>query len=72
VGREEAELVAKYLRSLPFRKARLVLPRHRSRPAELLVGDETVGMVHVDRDDGETAYHVTIAILASDLENNED
>jgi hypothetical protein len=72
MGREEAEQVARYLRSLPFRKAHVVLPRHRSRPAELTLDGETIGMVHVDREDGETAFHVNICILSSDLEAVED
>jgi Protein of unknown function (DUF3126) len=46
----------------------LVAPRQRRGGSiEVMVGDEFVGTVHRDDEDGEVSYSVQIAILAEDL-----
>jgi hypothetical protein len=45
----------------------LVLPGQRGGSVEVKVGDEFIGTVHRDEEDGEVSYAVQIAILAEDL-----
>ena len=42
-------------------------PVRRGMPVELMAGEEVIGTVDRDDDDGDLAYHVTITILSEDL-----
>lgn len=42
-------------------------PVRRGMPVELMAGEEVIGTVDRDDDDGGLAYHVTITILSEDI-----
>ncbi len=42
-------------------------PVKRGMPVEVMAGEEVIGTVDRDEDDGELAFHVTITILGEDL-----
>ena len=68
VDKIELLRVEKYLRSL----FRLDTIRVEARPtkkdsAEVMVGDEFIGVIFKDTEDGETTYHFEMAILDIDL-----
>jgi hypothetical protein len=68
VDRTEILRVEKYLRSL----FRLDTIRIEARPSktdsvEIMVGDEFIGVIFKDTEDGETTYHFEMAILEMDL-----
>jgi hypothetical protein len=67
--REELTKVEKYLRTT-FGTANLAV---RARPrkddsAEVYIGEEFIGVLSKDVDEGETSYHLQVAILEMDLE----
>ena len=66
--RAEIAAVQAHLRGL-FGNERiaLVAPTQRGGSVEVRVGDEFVGTVHRDEEDGEVSYAVQIAVLAEDL-----
>jgi hypothetical protein len=57
-----------YLRKL-FANNRIAVdqPAKRGAPIEVLVGDEFIGTLHRDEDEGEVSYALTITILQEDL-----
>ena len=68
MDRTELFRVEKYLRSL----FRLDTIRIEARPnkkdsVEVMVGDEFIGVIFKDTEDGETTYHFEMAILEMDL-----
>ena len=67
---KQAEIAAvqAHLRRL-FGNQRIVLvpPTRRGGSVEVKVGEEFVGTVHRDEEDGEVSYAVQIAVLAEDL-----
>ncbi|MDP2697650.1 DUF3126 family protein [Thalassospira sp.] len=42
-------------------------PRQKNHPIEVRVGDEFIGVVHRDEDEGEVSYALNIVILEDDL-----
>ena len=66
---DEIRKVEKYLKTLFAGTAISVraLPK-KNDSAELYVGDEFVGVISKDTEEGETSYHVTMTILDMDLE----
>ena len=64
----EIERVQTYLRRLLGNdRVKVVAPMKAGFPIEVAIGDETVGTLDKDTDDGEVSYAVTIAILDEDL-----
>jgi hypothetical protein len=64
---ELAAVQAHLRRLLGNERLKLSTPQRKNATVELYVGDEFVGTVHRDAEDGEVAYHVTITILSEDL-----
>ena len=46
---------------------RVVPPARKGLSVEMAVGDEVLGTIHKDVEDGETSYSVTLTILDEDL-----
>ena len=65
----DIQRVEKYLRQL-FKNADIkVTPRARKKDsAEVMIGDEFIGLIHEDKEDGDLSYNFTMAILDTDLE----
>jgi hypothetical protein len=66
--RPELNLLQAHLRKL-LGNQRIVLemPARPKGSVEMLIGDEFVGTVHRDAEDGEVSYHVQIVVLAEDM-----
>ncbi|OSQ35754.1 DUF3126 family protein [Thalassospira mesophila] len=64
----EIARVTKYLRRT-FDNNRIVIdpPRAKDHPIEMRVGDEFLGVLHRDEDEGEVSYSLQIMILEEDL-----
>ncbi|KZB72668.1 MULTISPECIES: DUF3126 family protein [Thalassospira] len=43
------------------------VPKKKGHPVEMRVGDEFVGVVHRDEDEGEVSYSLNLVILEEDL-----
>jgi hypothetical protein len=57
-----------YLRKLlGNEKITIVAPKKKGAPVEILVGQEFIGVVHRDDDEGEISYALNISILEEDL-----
>jgi hypothetical protein len=66
--RTDMERVQTYLRGLfECPRIRLVAPAKAGLPVELAVGDEVIGTLYQDREDGEVSYSVHLSILEEDL-----
>lgn len=67
--RSEIERVQAYLclRLLGTERLRVVVPRRAGLSVEVAVGDEVVGMLHRDSEDGEVSYSMHLTILEEDL-----
>jgi len=64
----EIQAVQAYLRRITgSTKLTIKAPPRRGMPVELLAGEEVIGTVDRDDDDGDLAYHVTITVLSEDL-----
>jgi len=66
----QAELAAvqAHLRRLfANQRIALVAPSRRNASIELRIGEEFVGTVHRDEEDGDVSYSVQIVVLAEDL-----
>ena len=46
---------------------RIVPPTRKGLSVEMALGDEVLGTVHKDEDDGEVSYSLTLTILQEDL-----
>jgi hypothetical protein len=69
VTKDELEKLQAYLRRLFGNQAITVRGRPRKEDsAELFVGDEFVGVVFRDDEEGEVSYNLSMAILAYDLD----
>jgi len=68
VDKTEILRVEKYLRSL-FRldTIRIEARPNKNDSVEVMVGDEFIGVIFKDTEDGETTYHLEMAILDMDL-----
>jgi uncharacterized protein DUF3126 len=64
----EIARVQAYLRRL-FANDRITIdpPTKRGAPVEVRIGDEFIGVLHRDEDEGEVSYALQIAILETDL-----
>lgn len=64
----EIARIQDYLRST-FGNSRIAidLPRKRSAPIEVRIGEEFIGVLHRDDDEGEVSYSLLITILEEDL-----
>jgi hypothetical protein len=57
-----------YLRKLLGNdKITIAAPKKKGAPVEILVGQEFIGVVHRDEDEGEVSYALQISILEEDL-----
>lgn len=62
------ERVQAYLRRLlGSERIRVIPPVRPGLPVELAVGEEVVGTIYEDRDEGELSYAVQLTILGEDL-----
>jgi Protein of unknown function (DUF3126) len=64
----EIARVETYLRAT-FANARIkvVPPTKRNAPIEIMIGEEFIGVLHRDEDEGEVSYSVNMTILEEDL-----
>jgi hypothetical protein len=66
--KSDIERVQAYLRRLlGTERLRVVAPRRAGLSVEVAVGDEVVGTLHRDSEDGEVSYSVHLTILEEDL-----
>jgi hypothetical protein len=64
----EIAKVERYLRDLLGNtRIRIEPPKKKNASVELMVGDEFIGTIHRDAEDGEVSYAVQIVVLAEDL-----
>jgi hypothetical protein len=65
---DEIARVQAYLRKL-FENERIVIdpPAKRGAPVEVRVGEEFIGVLHRDEEEGEVSYSLQVAILEMDL-----
>ncbi len=64
---EIARVQAYLRRTLQTDRLRIDAPKKRGASVEVLVGDEFLGTLHRDDEDGEVSYSVHITILEEDL-----
>ena len=64
---ELAAVQAHLRRLLGNERLKLSTPQRKNATVELYVGDEFVGTVHRDAEDGEVSYSVQIVVLSEDL-----
>ena len=66
--RNEIARVQEYLRRT-FANERIVIdpPATATAPVEVRIGDEFIGVLHRDEDEGEISYALNISILEDDL-----
>ena len=69
MDKPDIQRVEKYLRQL-FNNANIKLMARAKKKdsAEVFIGDEFIGLVHEDNEDGDLSYNFTMAILDTDLE----
>jgi len=66
--KSDIERVQDYLRRLlGTERIRVVAPRRTGLSVEVAVGDEVIGTLHRDSEDGEVSYSVHLTILDEDL-----
>ena len=66
--KSEVERVRAYLRRLlGTERVRVVAPKRAGMSVEVAVGDEVIGTLHRDVEDGEVSYAVHLTILEDDL-----
>lgn len=65
---ELAAVQAHLRRLLGNNRIALSVPPRKNATVELRVGDEFIGTVHRDAEDGDVSYAVQIVVLAEDLE----
>jgi hypothetical protein len=66
---EEIQRITRYLRG-KFELSRIDVRRRpqKSDSAEVYIGDEFIGVIYKDEEDGELSYNFTMAILDFDLD----
>jgi len=69
LDKPELQKVESYLRRT-FNNANIKLMARAKKKdsAEVFIGDEFIGLVHEDKEDGDLSYNFTMAILDTDLE----
>ncbi len=68
MGQAEIAAVQAHLRRLfGSQRIALVAPQRRGGSVEVRVGEEFVGTVHRDEEDGDVSYSIQIVVLAEDL-----
>ena len=66
--KSEIERVQAYLRRLfGTERIRVIAPRRAGMSVEVAAGDEVIGTLHRDSEDGEVSYAVHLTILEEDL-----
>jgi hypothetical protein len=66
--RSDCDRVQAYLRTLlGSQRVAVVLPKRAGASVEVTAGDEVIGTLHRDTDDGEVSYSVHLTILEEDL-----
>ena len=66
--RSDCERVQAYLRRLlGSDRLAVVMPKRTGLSVEVTAGDEVIGTLHRDTDDGEVSYSVHLTILEEDL-----
>ena len=66
--RSDIERVQAYLRRLlGTERIRIIAPRRAGLSVEVAAGDEVIGTLHRDTEDGEVSYSVHLTILDEDL-----
>lgn len=66
--RSDMERVQTYLRGLlGCERIHVLAPAKAGLPVELAVGDEVIGTLYQDREDGEVSYSVHLTVLEEDL-----
>jgi hypothetical protein len=63
ITRVEAYLVATFGNA----RIRVVPPKKRGAPIEVTIGEEFIGVLHRDEDEGEVSYSLHMTILEEDL-----
>ena len=64
---EVAAVQAHLRRLLNNQRISIAVPQRKNASAELRVGEEFIGTVHRDAEDGEVSYSIQIVVLAEDL-----
>ena len=73
MGQAEIAAVQAHLRRLfGSQRIALVAPGRRGGSVEVRVGEEFVGTVHRDEEEGEVSYAVQIVVLTEDLQQVEE
>ena len=68
--KDDAPRLQKYLRKLFGNdKLNVVMHPKKTDMAEVMIGDEFIGPVYLEEEDGEVSYQLQIAILDFDLED---
>ncbi len=66
--KSDCERVQAYLRKLfGSERVAVLMPKRAGLSVEVTVGDEVIGTLHRDTDDGEVSYSVHLTILEEDL-----
>lgn len=66
---DELKKVEAYLRRKFSNQSIRVKALRKNETAEVFIGDEAVGILHRDNDEGELSYHFTMTVLDLDFES---
>jgi hypothetical protein len=72
VDKREMEQIQTYLRGLLNPKIRIVARPRKTDSAEVYVGEEFIGVLSEDNEDGDRSFQFNMAILDTDLEEAAD
>lgn len=67
MGADEIKRLEAYLKTNLNKNLRLVARPKAKDSVEIMLGEEFFGVVYKDTEDGDTAYQITISVLAEDL-----
>ena len=68
MNRQEIAKLEEYLRGkFQLNSIKLHARAQKSDSVEMAIGEEFVGLIHKDEDEGELSYHLTMTILDIDL-----
>lgn len=69
----EIARVEAYLRTtFGSNRIRIKAPKKRGAPIEVMIGEEFIGVLHRDEEDGEVSYSLHMTILEEDLPSLDD